>query len=243
MDDQHHLFHRIFCTSCGRHFDVPVSCGNRFCSVCSYQRKKRVTRKVNAILAYVRPPAGYTIKFITLTIPNQPDLRPMVRLLVTSFRKLRQRSFWGNRVLGGAYFIQVTGRPGNWHAHLHILAESRYFPVRRLSLLWSKVSPGKIVHIKNVPLVQAVSYVTSYVASTELSTSDSSAAGLELKGFRLFQPFGKWHDICRIAPSGGFCCPSCGDGSFYVTTDINRAFRGQRPSQIAFYTDRSPPSP
>jgi hypothetical protein len=241
MDEQHHLYHRIFCTSCGRSFDVPVSCGNRFCAVCSYQRKKRVIRKVNALLAYVSPPAGYTVKFITLTIPNQAELRPMAYDLIRSFRRLRQRSFWRNRVRGGAYFIQVTGRPGNWHAHLHILSESRYFPVRRLSALWSKVSPGKIVHIKNVPLKQAVAYVTAYVADTELSGSDASSAGRELRGLRLFQPFGNWHDICRIAPSGGFCCPSCGAGDFYVTSDINRAFRGQRPSQIGFYTERPPP--
>lgn len=242
MDEQHHLYHRIYCTACGKHFDVPVSCGNRFCPVCSFQRKKRVIRKINSILAFISPSVGYSVKFITLTIPNQPDLRLMAYDLIRSFRRLRQRSFWRNRVVGGAYFMQVTGRPGAWHAHLHILAESRYFPVDRLSALWSKVSTGKIVHIKQVPLTAAVNYVTAYIAGTELSSSDAVSAGFELRGLRLFQPFGTWHDVCRIAPSSGFCCPSCGDGSFYVNRDIYRAFRGQKPSQIAFYSTRhSPP--
>lgn len=242
MDICTHLFRRIYCTGCGDHFDVPVSCGNRFCEVCSWQRRKRVVRKCNLLLKSIPEIPSHSIKFITLTIPNSASLHDCAASLIASFRRLRQRSLWLNRCRGGVYFIHVTGRPGDWHVHLHIIAQSRYIPVRSLSRTWSKVSTGRIVHIKAIPASAALKYVTAYSSKIDLSGPDALTAGEQLRGFRMFQPFGTWHDIAASLPKCRYCCPRCGNDSFVIDWTLDSQLRDVPYAQVAFHRSHDPPS-
>lgn len=212
-----HEFRRIGCTSCGHTFDVPVSCGNRFCEVCNGPRRRRVQNKLSHIVHSAKVPKGYRWRFVTLTIPRSENLRAAAKTLVASFRKLRQRSVWSKRVSGGAYVIEVIGTPGNWHAHLHVLVLSAYIPQNQLASAWSKCSPGRIVYIQAIPPSAIVKYVTKYVTKSDLAPAYQRDASNALKGFRLFQPFGSLHLIAAGAPLFTYLCPSCGNDHFIPT--------------------------
>lgn len=222
MED--HKFTRLYCTRCGNHFDVPVNCKNRFCSVCSAGRRRRIRQKLTHVITSISPLPNYQCRFLTLTIPNSSKLKSAHETLVKSFRKLRQRQFWINKVAGGCYVIETTGRPGNWHVHLHAIIYSRFLPVRTLSKQWSKCSPGRIVHIKNIPLSALLNYVTKYVCKSTLSVTDQFAASKELSGSRLFQPFGTWQAYCESAPKFRYECPICHNTHFILERRIDNQF-------------------
>lgn len=219
-----HEYRRFFCTRCGKYFDCPVSCGNRFCKICSAGRRGRLIRKLNYIVTQVPTKQNYKIRFLTLTIPNQSNIRDGHSILVKSFRRLRQRSFWKKRVDGGAFVIEATGRPGKWHVHLHIILYCKYIPCRMISKYWSKVSPGRIIKIKNVPLSAVVNYLTKYVTKTEIPLEYQEQASEDLSGTRLFQPFGTWHSFCVNAPKLRYQCPNCGCDHFIWGELINIQF-------------------
>lgn len=153
---------------------------------------------------------------MTLTIPNSVNAYEGATTLIRSFRRLRQRRWFKNRCKGGAWVIEVTGAPGRWHVHLHVVLESRYLPHNMLSRQWSKVSPGVIVHIKALPSSAIIRYVTAYVSKSEVRDSDQLQLSQELKGFRLFQPFGSWHAISLLVPPVPYCCPDCDYEGFYM---------------------------
>lgn len=212
-----HEYRRIACTACGHIFDVPVSCGNRFCAICNGPRRRRVVSKLQHIVQNAFVPPGYRWRFVTLSIPRSPDLRLAAETLVGSFRRLRQRRSWAKRVAGGAYVIEVIGTPGNWHAHLHVIVLSSYLPQKQLASEWSKCSPGRIVYIQAIPPSAIISYVTKYVAKTDLHPDYQAAASDALKGFRLFQPFGSLHLVAAACPKVLCSCQKCGNTHFVPT--------------------------
>lgn len=214
--DQTHDYRFFTCASCGHTFQAPVSCGNRFCDICSGPRRRKVKGKLNAIVRSLRKREGYGIKLMTLTIPNSVNANEGASTLIRSFRRLRQRRWFQNRCDGGAWVIEVTGEPGRWHVHLHVMLESRFLPHAVLSRQWSKVSPGHIVHIKALPSSAIIGYITAYISKSEVREADQVHLSQELKGFRLFQPFGTWHAIAVSAEKLNYCCPSCDHVGFYM---------------------------
>lgn len=213
--DGWHLYRKFTCAGCGFSFDAPVYCGNRFCSICSGPRSRRMVAKLKAIVSQVKPCFGYKVRFLTLTIPNQEVASDGYRILVSSFRKFRNRQWWRNRVKGGAYVVEITGSPGRWHVHLHAMLECRYLPARMLSKLWASVSPGRIVHIKNVPPDAASAYLCKYMAKSAVLPEYQYQLSEDLKGFRLFQPFGSWHALALLVKKINYECPDCGYYGFY----------------------------
>lgn len=210
-----HDYKYFSCAQCGYTFKAPVYCGNRFCQVCTAPRRRRVRKRLENICKHIKEEKGYGVKLLTLTLPNSSSLREGVDLLIASFRRLRQRHWWYNRVRGGAWVVEVTGRPNDWHIHLHALLESRYLPHKKLSKEWQCVSPGKIVHITAVPSRSIISYVTKYCSKTEVAEDHRIEVSRKLTGVRLFQPFGLWHGWDRELPKVKYECPSCGYTGFY----------------------------
>jgi len=213
--DGWHLYRKFTCAGCGFSFDAPVYCGNRFCNICSGPRKRRLISKLQSIIKSVKPSFGYKVRFLTLTIPNVEVASDGYRILVNSFRKLRNRQWWRNRVVGGAYVIEVTGQPGRWHVHLHAMLECRYLPSGMLSKLWASVSPGKIVHIQNVSPSAATAYLCKYMAKSEVLPEYQLSLSQDLKGNRLFQPIGSWHALALLVKKINYQCPDCGYQGFY----------------------------
>lgn len=215
----HHEYRNFACRGCGHIITVPVYCGNRFCNVCNAHRRRRIRAKLEAIVRQVKPIPSYSFKFLTLTIPNTDDLRSSAQQLIKSFRRLRQRHFFRSRCWGGAHVIEVTGTPGNWHVHLHAIIYARFLNVRRLSREWQKVSPGKIVYIQRIPPSGVIRYVTKYITKTAVPEQFQLEASSALKGFRLFQPFGKFHDIAITVPKIKYTCPKCGYDHWVLMDD------------------------
>lgn len=210
-DPLSHDFRRIVCLHCGHTIDVPVYCGNRFCEICARPRALRIRRRIDFCIKNTPKLAGYRWKFLTLTIANEPDLSKMLKRLVKAFRRFRQRKFWKKSVHGGCFVIEVTGRPGSWHAHIHAIIFARFMDWRSILNTWQKVSGGQHIDIRQIPPGAALGYVTMYTTKTpDLPLTELQIVSDALKGFRLFNPFGSWFKINREFEVVKCGCPKCG---------------------------------
>lgn len=205
-----HKFFSLTCSACGKLYAVPIYCGDRFCPVCSFPRRARVRNRLTQLIALVKPSRGYGIKHLTLTIANMQVLPSMVSSIQQSFRKLRQTKSWKYHVIGGAFVIEVTGEHGNWHVHLHIVIEARYYRWEDLLRLWMKVSTGRGVWINDLQKRNIVNYLTKYLSKNIPPSNDRNEMNDALKGTRLFQPFGSWFGLNREYKKPLFVCEECG---------------------------------
>jgi len=242
LQEVDHNYIRILCCGCGKVFDCPLYCGNRFCDVCNSTRRKRVRRRMEYLIDHVPPSDGKNFLHLTLTIANQPDLSRMAKQLLLSFRRLRQRAFWKNHVDGGAFVIEITRSSYGWHAHIHAIIMSDFIPWKKLKREWTDVSGSSGVYIKKIPKIDIVRYLTKYITKTGLSLPDQYAASGALKGSRLFQPFGSWYAISCQAPKYVPQCTVCGGSSFdmleRVVTQLRRSTPVTKPRKYA--DSRSP---
>lgn len=204
-----HLYTSVFCEHCGHHIKVPVYCKNRFCSVCTFHRTALIRYKLSVFLEQTVLHKFDSFKFLTLTIPNDGDLYRQVKELITSFRRLRQRSIWRKNVRGGATVIEIKPGKEGWHAHLHIVIESAYLPFSALLNEWKAVSTGQGVYIKKVHGSQVVGYLTKYLTKSECSEGEQQYMTQILKGVRLFQPFGSWFSPINEIKKHQVYCPDC----------------------------------
>jgi len=151
------------------------------------------------------------MKMLTLTIPNQTDVAEMIKDLLRSFRRLRQRAEWINKVDGGVFVVEVTGRPGNWHAHLHIVMMSKWFSIETLFKLWRQCSPGRGVWIDDIPPTEAVGYCVKYISKPSVPDDVLTDVNEGMKGLRLFHPFGSWHSLNVSYKKPAATCSRCGE--------------------------------
>lgn len=201
-----HEYRSMICGHCGNVIQIPVYCGNRFCTICNKQRQRRVQYKLSEFVKRRQPRSGYSFKMLTLSIENRNDLKSQVVSLLSSFRRLRQRAFWRRYVDGGATVVEVKHAADGWHAHLHIVLEAKYIPWERLRVHWEAISGGTGCHIKRIPPSAIIRYVTKYVTKSELPLDRQLSASEALRGTRLFQPFGAWHKpMLDIKVPAAFC--------------------------------------
>lgn len=210
-----HEYRNILCMSCGHVLTIPVYCGDRFCPICSSGRAKRIRAKLAFCVARQRRTTGCTFKHLTLTIKNSDNLPSMVKHLVASFRRLRQRAVWKKTVIGGAFVVEVTGGKGNWHAHIHCLMYSYYFPWEKILKAWRKVSGGQHMRINMMNPKACAAYLTKYVTKeVDWSPEDRRIVSDTLKGYRLFNPFGSWYKLSAEYKPEPCGCPKCGGHSW-----------------------------
>lgn len=175
------------------------SCRDRFCVPCAIDRSRCLATNVLNVLG--KRPA----RFITLTL-RQTDafLGDVMDKLYDSFRRLRARSFWKQRVKGGCAFIEVLYSVANdaWNVHLHAIVHGRYIPKHQLSKEWYKVTGDSfIVKVKYVEDNTTVGrYVTKYVSKPFNATFLNRQAYLDtvvhcMVNRRLCITFGDWRGI------------------------------------------------
>ena len=175
------------------------SCRDRFCIPCAIDRSRCLA--TNVLNALGKRPA----RFVTLTL-RQTDkhLNDVLDKLYDSFRRLRARSFWKQRVVGGCAFIEVLYSADNdaWNVHLHIVIHGRFLPKHELSREWHKVTGDSfIVKVKLVENDQAVGrYVVKYVSKPFNDTFMNRKPYLDtviatMVGRRLCVTFGDWRGI------------------------------------------------
>ena len=216
-----HKYINVICIHCGHRVDVPIYCGNRFCTVCSQPRRKRVRDRLNFLISNRPKVNGTMLKHLTLTVRNDPDLKKMVKHLIDSFRKMRNRKLFRRLITGGAFVIELTNKGNYWHAHLHIIIQSLWIERDDIMNMWFQCSSGNTgVYIRNIPPTQAVRYLTKYVSKSDLPPDLQLEASDVLKDFRLFSPFGSWYDLNMTYTSPPTFCSACHAPSQYLPFDI-----------------------
>lgn len=216
-----HQFIHIHCEHCGHIINVPVYCGNRFCGVCAPARHARIADRLRFLVANTPRKPTYRLKFLTLTIANMPNLEEMVSFLIKSFRKFRQRALWKKYIDGGAFVIEVTGRPGNWHAHIHAIIFSRYIPREKFLKAWFRISAGRGVDIRQVPTDALCNHLIKYLTKRQEPEMITEEKEFVLKSYRLFQPFGTWFKLQRLYKRKPHPCEKCGK-SCWTPWDISQ---------------------
>ena len=223
-----HSYRFIYCTSCSYRHVVPVYCSNRFCPTCSGSRSRKIRDRLKDFLTSYSPANGYSVKFLTLTIPPASTPGESARTLVKSFRALRRQRYWRDNVAGGVFVIEASRRPGNFHIHLHIVLDSRYLDFRTLLECWKRVSPGQGVFITRIPIGAVVNYLTKYITKSSIPPADQVYLSDELKDFRLVQLFGSWHGHLPPARSNLFPCPNCGQSCWFPDYLVAKNLREMR---------------
>jgi len=219
--NESHQYVRIVCIHCGHAVDVPVYCGNRFCNICSSPRKKRVRSRISFLIKKRPLIRGTMIKHLTLTVRNDDNLEKMFKHLIKSFRRLRQRAYFKKSITGGAFVVELTHKGNKWHAHIHAVIQAYRVEWIRLLEEWKICSKGSTgVYIKNIPPVQAVRYLTKYVTKSELPEDLQIIASDLLKHYRLFNPFGSWHDINNQYEPEPTYCSKCKSPASYLPWEI-----------------------
>lgn len=219
LDDSWHDYRSIVCTHCGHVIKVPVYCGDRFCHVCSRPRLNRVRNRINWLVKNTERKYNYGFSHLTLTIPSQPFLPGMLRLLSRSFRKLRQRKLWRSRVDGGAFVFEVTVSEAGFHAHIHAILFSRYIDFNDLLPMWLKCSGGRGVFIKRIPVGQIAQYLSKYISKPSGTFETDRSVSEALSGTRLFNVFGSWHSLNKLYTPAPSPCSNCGKSS-WMPSDI-----------------------
>lgn len=217
--DINHTYRTIGCAECNTTLQVPISCKNRFCDICHADRRKRIRSKLDSIIQAEKLQPGHRYKMLTLTLPNFEDAGDGAKTLISSFRRLRQRQMWQNKVKGGCYVIEITGSPGSWHVHMHIIVNSTWFSYKKLRTAWSKCSPGRIIHISQIPAKESVRYVTKYMSKSEVASGHQQGLSQALQGVRLFGLFGSWHNLGLLFKLPKYACSCCGSEAIYFIAD------------------------
>jgi len=111
---------------------------------------------------------------------------------------------------GGAFVIEVTGRPGNWHAHIHSIIFSRYIPREKFLKAWYKISNGKGVDVRQIPTDALCNHLIKYLTKRQEPDMVTEEKNLVLRSYRLFQPFGSWFKLQKKYKRKPHPCEKCG---------------------------------
>lgn len=137
-------------------------CHDRFCVPCGRTRAHVVAENLTRKLA----PAPHRLLTLTLRHSDTPLHRQLTRLFL-SFKRLRSRTFWRERVTGGAAVLELTFNSATrlWHPHLHVILQGSYLPQPSLRALWLDITgDSSIVDIKLIrDAPGVVSYITKYI--------------------------------------------------------------------------------
>ena len=240
-----HEYSTFYCCSCGNRLVVPVYCGNRFCDVCGGRRRARVRKRLDYMVKNTPHPAFHSLKALTLTVKSTPDLSAQIKLLQDSFTRLRARLWWKQRVVGGAYVIEVTHTEAGWHVHIHAILMAKFLPHSKLKALWKKVSGSSVVWISGLKNEAAITYLTKYLTKSETATAFEGELRRAFKGVRMFQPFGQWQMLRDKSAVATCLCNSCGGGSWMLLEHPeHRLIASTRMGQVTprASPDQDPPS-
>lgn len=183
-------------------------------------------------------------KHLVLTITNFYILtRKRIRDFQRALVKLRRRNLW-SAIRGGCCSIEITKGESGWHLHAHLLLDTDWVNMERLSIEWGNLVGQQfaIVKIKDVRGEDFVREVSKYVAKgSDLATWEPEHL-MEfvqaIRGLRFFFQFGtllkRAKDIRKIlaTQSGAGKLCACGCARFLYETEaqsiINEMRRARR---------------
>lgn len=196
-------------------------CHDRFCVPCGRHRATVISENLARRLDNGR------YRFLTLTLRSSdtPLARQLDRL-IKGFRKLRQRSFWKERVTGGAAFFEVKWMPETrrWHPHLHILLGGNFVPQHMIKAAWFEITgDSKIVDIREVKRrADVIWYCCKYSTkplhhSVVRKPQQLRIAINALADRKLINPFGTWVKWALLKPPP--------DDNWHLYAHLNEAIR------------------
>jgi len=137
------------------------SCHVRFCPFCSRTRGFRIKKNTANWLKTCTHP-----KFITLTLRhNSLSLKSQFQRLYDCFRELRRLKLWKSAIKGAIWFFEIKyNEKGEWHPHLHVVADGLYLSQSKLSAEWLRLTvDSPVVDIRSVKDPEKVAeYVSKY---------------------------------------------------------------------------------
>jgi len=177
-----------------------TKCHDRFCVPCANERASVIR---SALLDHMKDKSG--LKLVTLTLRNVPTtLRDALNRITRHFRTLREKPLWKKAITGGVWIIEskVGDGSGQWHVHVHCIAEGKFLNKFDLSALWHSITgDSKIVDVEAVGArTGAVHYVTKYVTKAADASIVNDPARLKeaivaFTGRRLISTFGSWRGL------------------------------------------------
>lgn len=172
-------------------------CKCRMCPLCADARARETSRRTEAMVRGMNAP-----RFITLTVRAETtSLREQLDRLSLVFRRLRSRPAWKQHVHAAVYALEITlnTATGQWHPHLHIIADGSYFPHGLLKSEWTEVTgDSSVVDIRAVPdRARAARYVATYVTKPadveRWSPAQIQEYAEAIHGRRMLHTTGKLH--------------------------------------------------
>lgn len=173
------------------------TCKNRWCPRCQHIAARRIKERMLSSLNDGKPRRW---KLVTLTArSSKKPLEDQIKHLRSSFRRLRQRSWWKKRVRGGYCVLETTfnRETRQWHPHLHCVLDSEFLPQHQLSQQWLLSSKDSfIVDVRAIrDMRAAVNDITCYLSklpSITIFQDQTSAVEFinAMHGTRLLAKFG-----------------------------------------------------
>jgi hypothetical protein len=141
-------------------------CKNRHCEPCMKAKSNLLAMNLQKKVA---DNPGKQFRFITLTLRHTDEpLAAQLDRLNECFKKLRNSKRWKESQDGGAAIIEVKYNQdtGEWHPHLHIVAEGFFLHHSDLSADWLKITGDSFkVDIRAIKSARDASYyVAKYVS-------------------------------------------------------------------------------
>lgn len=177
-------------------------CHSRHCEPCMKAKANLFAANLQKKIA---DSPGKQFRFITLTLKHtdQP-LKEQLDRLTACFRKLRQAKDWKDTQEGGCAIIEVkySQDTGEWHPHLHIIAEGFFLHHRDLSATWLAITGDSFrVDIRVINSARdAAFYVAKYTSkgtNTEVWYTPHIAVEwiCSMKGRRTMTTYGTWRGL------------------------------------------------
>ncbi len=193
------------CKKCHLLHARPRWCKDRFCPKCAKYLSRRAKKAIKAIVkeqGLWERGSRHKLKFITLTCENFPERMVIWGLerLNIWFANLVRRSIWKKNMRGWLKRIEVTkGQDGNYHLHIHVLAEGSFIPQSELSDIWRDILSkddwrGVVVDIREVKGVgKAIKEIAKYCFKPNgLSIEDKAFLSKSFTKRRLYSFGGLW---------------------------------------------------
>lgn len=193
-------------SSTGEHRLRTWTCHNRFCLICQRTYLRAVRERYLAAL----PDPQAKLSFLTLTQRAEPGrgLRHSLTALLAAFRRLRRDPEWRSRVIGGVYVTEITrGSRQWWHVHLHLIIDTRYWPLAVLNAAWHRSARDDVYcHIQAIDDDKrhaSRQYLNKYLSKPFPEEIYDNPAALtdfiaSTRHRRLINTFGKWAPALKL---------------------------------------------
>ena len=162
------------------------------------------------------------LRFLTLTIKSNSDLKASDAFIRQAFHKFKMMSYVKERITSGFYVIEHKKTDENlWHVHIHAIIFSKYMDIRNVKLgkkskllaSWNKaVGYESNIDIRRITSHKgALNYVLGYLTKSNFKTEqDVVEYYFKLANKRMFATFGKRGELYCLGHFHVKICNKCG---------------------------------